>query len=979
MEFIIRGNNFTFTQNKRVTTSSRTGREIYGRDDEIQLLIEFLKGPNVNDSISVAPIVGMGGIGKTTMAQFVFNNREIENHFDSKVWLCVSDHFDRFRITKEMIDIISPTVQCCSTTSLDSLERELQRHLIEKKFLLVLDDVWTDEWQQLLTPLESAQAQAIKIIMTCRDPTVLRSIDKGNQIILEGLCDQDYWSFFVNCAFAEKNLDNYSKELHNIGKCIMNKLKGSPLAAKTVGKLLGSSLTEKHWNDILESDLWKLENSAHDIMPALALSYYHLPQHLQQCFIFCSVFPKKHLYFMDDLVCMWIANGYIYESESSPKTMNDIGKMYCHELQAMCFFDADSSTWFRMHDLMHDLAQLVSHGEICIYKSGKDKMISKNARHLYAQGLVNLGLICKTNNLRTLVLESASDMSTFLNHEAFKRIRVLVVLDANMEEFPHVIFHLKHLQYLDLKETSIKSIPESLCKLYQLRVLKLLPPHTLPSLFHNLINLQSWGMSGYRLFDDERAPVFHVKKERGYMIAQLKNMTELTGTLSIAGLENIDNMKEAMKAKLKEKHHINNLRLYWKDKMDGCKHDIQEEVLEGLQPHPNLEELEIEGYMGSKTPSWLMTLTLQKLRELYLIKCINWACLPAALGLLPSLEKLHFYYMENITVECDDSVTEMFPSLQYLELYKTTISFKGKLISSSSLTTPGHYKLFPRLQYLNVTECDAVNGLNWPIYSALERLCIRNCPGLDDQLPGCLYGLSSLTTLDLTGTKIKTFPAEVMATLHALEQLCLADCNELLSLEGLQALPSLRKLFVSQCPQFGSWCLEEMTGLDEIAIVSCQDLESLPAWLHRPPLLDPPASANFLKLEHKLICKLLNSDSDFLLPICFSPLAMASGGQPPPPPKKSWSQIAASLTQTIDNSPLHNEQLLNKLKAATSNSLEWTTMQSIEADEISRMLYMASYSGKISPFESGVKSTLLHMWKHFGEILISDLPNGFLR
>ncbi|KAH7688783.1 P-loop containing nucleoside triphosphate hydrolase protein [Dioscorea alata] len=717
-----------------------------------------------------------------------------------------------------MINIVSPTVQCCNTTNLDFLERELQRHLTEKKFLLVLDDVWTDEWQQLLTHLEFAQAQAIKIIVTCRNPTILRSIDKENQIILESLCDQEYWSFFVNCAFAEKNLDNYSQELHNIGKCIMKKLKGSPLAAKTVGKLLGHSLTEKHWTDILESDLWKFENSPHDIMHAFALSYYHLPQHLQQCFIFCSVFPKKHLYYMDDLVCMWIANGYIYENGSSPKTMNDIGKGYCHELQAMCFFDADSSTWFRMHDLMHDLAQLVSHGEICIYKSGKDKMISKNARHLYAQ-------------------ESAYDMSAFLNHEAFKRIRVLVVLDANMEEFPHAICHLKHLQYLDLKETSIKLIPESLCKLYQSRVLKLLPPYTLPSLFHNLINLQSWGMSGHKLFDDERAPVFHVKKERGYMIKQLKNMNELTGALSIASLENIDNMKEAMKAKLKEKHHINNLRLYWKDKMDGYRHDIQEEVLEGLQPHPNLEELEIEGYIGSTTPSWLMTLALQKLRELYLIKCRNWICLPATLGLLPFLEKLHFYYMENITVECDDSVTEMFPSLRFLELYKATISFKGKSTSSSSLTTLGHCKLFPHLQYLNIVEYDAVNGLHWPIYSTLEWLCIRNCPGLDDQLTGCLYGLSSLTTLDLTGAKIKTFPTEVMATLHALEQLSLTDCNELLSLKGLQALPSMRKLFVSQWTQFKSWCMEEMVGLDELAIVSCQDLEYLPAWLHRPPLL----------------------------------------------------------------------------------------------------------------------------------------------
>ncbi|KAH7688915.1 P-loop containing nucleoside triphosphate hydrolase protein [Dioscorea alata] len=176
-----------FTQNERVTTSSTNERKIYGRNDEIQRLIEFLTGPNFNNgNVSVVPIVGMGGIGKTTLAQFVFNDRVIKNHFDEKAWIYVSNHFDRCRITKEMLHVINPNVQCCSTSNLDFLERELQRHLTGKKFLLVLDDIWSDEWQWLLAPLQSSQAQIIKIIVTCRDPMVLRSIDETNKIILTG-------------------------------------------------------------------------------------------------------------------------------------------------------------------------------------------------------------------------------------------------------------------------------------------------------------------------------------------------------------------------------------------------------------------------------------------------------------------------------------------------------------------------------------------------------------------------------------------------------------------------------------------------------------------------------------------------------------------------------------------------------------------------------------------------------------------------
>ncbi|XP_039114016.1 putative disease resistance protein RGA4 [Dioscorea cayenensis subsp. rotundata] len=407
---------------------------------------------------------------------------------------------------------------------------------------------------------------------------------------------------------------------------------GSPLAAKTVGKLLECSLTKKHWKDVLENDLWTLKTNAHDIMPALALSYYHLPQHLQQCFVFCSLFPKNHVYYKDELICMWIANGFDF------------------------------------------------------------------------------------------------------------------------------------LKY-------------------------------------------------------------NVNKETGFLVAQLRNMNELRTRLSIKDLRNIDNRKEAMKAKLKEKCHIKSLYLDWNiDSVDDdCKHDV-EEVLEGLQPHPNLEELHI------------------------------------ALGLLPSLEGLHFSDCENITIECescDDSENEMFPSLQLpllwncttlsftgipmfpslqrLSLRNTKVSFTGiptSSSSSSSPTTPGPRKVFPHLQELTMVQCNEMNGFPWAICVALKKLHIKNSSGMDDKLPGCLRGLSSLTLLNLTGAKIKTFDAEVMATLHALWRLDLSDCNKLLSLEGLQALPSLTVLWIYRCPKFRSWCTAEMAKLHELVILSCQDLESLPNWLH---------------------------------------------------------------------------------------------------------------------------------------------------
>ncbi|XP_039118515.1 putative disease resistance protein RGA3 isoform X1 [Dioscorea cayenensis subsp. rotundata] len=369
-----------------------------------------------------------------------------------------------------------------------------------------------------------------------------------------------------------------------------------------------------------------------------------------------------------------------------------------------------------------------------------------------------------------------------------------------------------------------------------------MPPQTLPSQFHSLINLEILRLT-MKYYPEKLE--YHVNKERGFTVGQLRNMNQLRGDLSILGLEDIDNKEEAMKAKLKEKRHLKHLCLCWNNTVHGCEQsDVQEEVIEGLEPHPNLEGLEIKGYMGFKIPSWLMK--LHKLKRIYLSNCRNLPCLPAAVGLLHSLEELRLFDIENLAIECkpcDYSETEIFPSLQLLSLNKITVSFTGMPISSSSssssssLAAPRQRKLFPRLQNLTVEKCNGVNEFPWPIYSTLKELNIRNSPDLDDQLPECLHNLSSLTRLGLRGAKIITFATEMMATLLALEELLLIDCNELSSVEGLQALPSLRYLTISNCPKFRSWCMEEMPTLCEIHINSCQDLASLPAWLHRLLLL----------------------------------------------------------------------------------------------------------------------------------------------
>ncbi|KAJ0976397.1 hypothetical protein J5N97_018362 [Dioscorea zingiberensis] len=622
-------------QNKRMTTSSPNEKKIYGRYYETKKLIRVLKleKPNINGNISIVPILGMGGIGKTRLAQFAFNNPEIENYFDKKVWVFVSDHFDLFRITKEIaeslsIDDATPKFPY-DTTSLDLLESKIKSCLREKTFLLVLDDVWSDEWQRILDPLKLAKLKSIKVIVTGRNPTVLAGLETGDRFLLDRLYFNDYRSFFIDCVFGNENPDNYSSALQSIGEQIMEKLNGSPLALKTVGRLLKRNLTEENWKHVLDSDLWEIGSDANDIMPTLALSYHHLPEHLQMCFAFCSVFPEYYEIHKHELIGMWIAQGYVLEDGTNSKTLEDIGEEYFKELNQLSLIEVGEDLCI-MHDLLHDLAESVSHGEVCYYEGKKGKRISRNVRHLCVCGPVDPESV-QFSSLRTLVLYG-DDICSQVDLKALNRIRVLTVIDKNMQEFPEAVTHLKHLRYLDFSKSSIKRVPESLCRLYQLRVLRLPKLDALPSLFHSLINLQT-----FWFFPEDVDNLYQVRREGGYTIAQLRNMNELTRRLKIRGLENIENREEAMKANLKEKGLIKYLTLCWEDSSVGAGFTdvVQEEVFEGLQPHHNLKHLEIQGYIGSKSlPKLARDNTCcitdakkDKIKELYKLvmsSSINW-------------------------------------------------------------------------------------------------------------------------------------------------------------------------------------------------------------------------------------------------------------------------------------------------------------------------------------------------------------------
>ncbi|XVF82295.1 hypothetical protein PTKIN_Ptkin16aG0034700 [Pterospermum kingtungense] len=274
-------------------TSLEIETHVYGRDKDKETILELVFKSD-NEEGFVIPIVGMGGIGKTTLAQLVYNDATVQNYFDLKAWVSVSDDFDLTTITKAILQ--SVTSRPCHDDNLNSLQQKLKKVLFEKKFLIVLNDVWNEdyhEWTILQSPFLT-RTPGSKIIVTTRSLDVSSTMGAYRAHFLEILSEHDCLSVFAQHSLGARDFAGHPN-LKEVGEKIVKKCNGLPLAAKTLGGLLRTNVECDAWKRILESEIWKLSSDHRcGIIPALQLSYHHLPSQLKWCFAYCSILPKDY-------------------------------------------------------------------------------------------------------------------------------------------------------------------------------------------------------------------------------------------------------------------------------------------------------------------------------------------------------------------------------------------------------------------------------------------------------------------------------------------------------------------------------------------------------------------------------------------------------------------------------------------------------------------------------------------------------------
>ncbi|KAH0463287.1 hypothetical protein IEQ34_007869 [Dendrobium chrysotoxum] len=798
-------------------TGSLPTNDLIGRHKEKELVMEWLRNPSneyqtiLYGNISLLCIVGHGGLGKTTLLQHVYRD-EITKEFDLKMWVCVSDNFDAKKIIAVMLESIDKKKP--DLDSLDALQGRLKNEVMSKRFLLVLDDVWEEQdiskWENVLAPLAFG-ASGSKILVTTRTDSVAlmfaKVIKKEEEIVkLEGLKEDECLQLLNSHAFAgvENHPDDH-KKLRAIAGEIVKKLLGSPLAAKVIGGVLKDNLDERHWRTILESNL--LGQSS--INSILRLSYIVLSNPLKSCFAFCGMFAQDHEFDKDDLIRMWIALGFIQPSLDQEETMEDIGGRYFDVLVKKSFFDKfeyylDFAN-YKMHDLLHELAQSVSIQE-CLRVDDSIKLpsiIPGTLRHLSVQttDLDILRRIGKFKHLHSLFLfykASNQDLCSALI-EIFKASRSLRLLyiwaPKDLEILPEEIGNLIHLRYLNIYGHNMTRLPRSLSNLYHLKYMicgsTWRPPNQpqvddfLPSDINNISNLHYVKLpkdciSSIRgigkLKSLQELWMFDLRDVSGYRIGELENMNDLC-KLGIRCLENVNDAEEACSAKLCAKRRLTDLTLCWSN-TDSRNIDLDETVLDNLQPPKCLRNLIIKRYMGARSAIWMNNVNpIFNLEKIELTNCLEWETLPP-FGQLPFLKSLSLFNM---------------PKVKWLES-----KFNGN----------DKYHAFPLLEVLHITYLDVledwfeagVAAEDGCLFPCLIELELYNCPKLKE-LPSLP---SKLKSLEIDGIGWTTLNFCSNSNPIPLETLRVFDCPNITSLplaDEIARLAALRHMKIENCPK----------------------------------------------------------------------------------------------------------------------------------------------------------------------------------
>ncbi|XP_039166807.1 putative disease resistance RPP13-like protein 1 [Eucalyptus grandis] len=787
--------------NKRDPTTSLSEPQFFGREKEEAQILELLisEVENSNAMLSIVPIVGMGGVGKTALAQ---------------------------RTTLRSITGLSNEGE-----DLNELQVKLKDSLYGKKFLVVLDDIWNEKyekWTALLKPFE-AGAKGSKIIITTRNLHVA-SITRASPYPLRELSFDNCVSLLAFHALEAINFESHPA-FEMIGKKIAERCKGLPLASKMLGGVLRTKSNPDEWEDTLNNKIWDLPTAENDeVLPILKLSYVHLPSHLKRCFAYCAIFPKDYEIERDELVLLWMADGLLDGQKAKENNLR-LGRNYFDELVSRSFLQQSSVyvSKFSMHDLLNDLAKSIA-GGTC-FSSGEsqlaineDEATPEKAR--YASFISSKFVTSKC--LRA--------------YHRMKALRSLMLLGGNFyisnKVLHDLLIELKYLRVLSICHCDIVEVPNCVGNLknheLEAQVVDSLRPHT------NLENLTILNYGGAIFPSWLDSPSFSKMVSVCLLgcpnVMSLPSLGQLPSLkeLSLEGLHAVTMIGSEFYGGKRPFSSLTTLELKemlaWKDWSPHAE-DLKEEF-----PFSCLQHLVVRS-----CPSLVGTLPCQldHLIKLEIHSCPHLNNSTSVVR-LPSLREL---YLENCNNEILKSLVNL-TSLTILRIENLAqlVCFVHEFMSCLVKLKELHIGGCDKLKYLwqdgnemlNLTCLHELAIKSCPQFTSfvaakgemelpcnLERMELINCPSLE-KLPSKMHTLRHLDIQDcpkLTGQTIHSYDPSSNNTISQLEYLRMIRCDALTSFPFAKGrLVALKKLTIWECKGLKS--LEEITiqSLEEMTI-----------------------------------------------------------------------------------------------------------------------------------------------------------------
>ncbi|KAM7465053.1 hypothetical protein LguiB_012615 [Lonicera macranthoides] len=824
----------------RALEANKNPLVIVGRDDDVSIVVERLLASNVQESLPVISIVGMRGQGKTTLARLVYNDKRVVSHFDKRIWVTMSDDFEVIRLLNEMLKSLTGTTSRVS--DMEAISQTLESKLGRKKYLLVLDDVSPqnlEKWKFMRNSLLGiGGSRGSRVLVTTHSEVVVSTMETTLTRRLVGLSEEYGWDLFKRRAFAEGGAIE-TDNLVIIGKEMVQRCGGIPLAINVLGDLMHSKKSEEEWLLIKNSKLWNSMENIGDVLHTLKLVYYG---HLESscwllCFAYCSMFPEHYVINKDKLIPSWMALGFLCPSKENDSLMVDIGNCFVDILLSNSLLEevrnygGDRCFFYKM--LEHDeLAQSASNScsltsEFHVNDASEVFNLSLCSSHDEALNIVNT----QFRRLQTLLLNGGPVSIMPTN---FKCLRVLVLESRVIKELPGSIGKLKHLRYFDIGETFISTLPSSITKLYNLQTIKLCGYiKELPKNFGNLINLRH-----LLIMYGGSASKFDVKQDKGWHLKELGRLNNLTGALRISGLEEVGSLREAKMANLSRKANIHTLTLLWRDTEENESHFEEaynnQYVLEGLKPHSNLKELEIENFEGANFPLWMTEerpsrIVLHNLVRIRIEKCRGCSQIPA-LGHLPCLKVVQIIRMSKVrtigselcgTHSIGGSEVALFPSLREL-----TVQNMRRLKEWSEAVHPSRDTLFPSLEVLNIRLCERLRMVpsHFPFVKELYASKI-NSAALKE-MSGKLTSLTSLILFRVEGPEFQDVIKGFLGNNRSLRKLWIDFCD------GFSYFPDnleapLSDLSIEGCSNLS--CLaNNLVALETLSLSFCNNLTDIP-------------------------------------------------------------------------------------------------------------------------------------------------------